>query len=363
MTKRTFVKVNYVLYLRHLGFIFMLSLIPSCLKKVKTQYPLSDHFNGQLFFNPKSPQGHDKTFFDFLKWQFNKTQIPWPNWRENTPQTGELWKEAAPDTVQSTFIGHVTHLIQFRGLNILTDPHFSHRAGPYSTLGPRRHRDPAMGIDQLPPIHVVFIGHNHYDHMDGDSISSLTKKFNPVFIVPIGNKEKLLSLGANLVIELDWWEKTSLQGGGSLTVVPSEHWSRRGLFDTNKALWGGMVVEYDNFKVYFASDTAYEDHFKEIHRRFGPMDLAHLPIGAYEPRWFMKAHHMNPEDALLAHGDLKARQSIGNHFGTFQLTDEGIDDPANTLKQLMFSSPPQFPFHVPNVGETFIIHRQSQEKI
>jgi L-ascorbate metabolism protein UlaG (beta-lactamase superfamily) len=326
---------NFIKY-----FLFLFFFL-SC--QSKAPYPVSDHSDGYGFFNP-SPSKEKLNFGlgAFLKWKFNSEKIPWPDWRENNyPLNIDLIFNVPQGKIHATFIGHATFLIGLKGLNILTDPIFSKTAGLYSKIGPSRHRAPSLTIDELPKIDIVYISHSHYDHMDQNSISTLSEKFNPLFIVPLGNKKKMIDLGASSdkIIELDWWQTYNFTGNSTsdnlvmtkLTVVPSQHWSKRTLFDTNKALWGGIVIEHDKFKIYFSGDTGLGPFAQKIFEQFGSMDLSIIPIGAYNPRWFMKHHHTNPEDAVIIHQILRSKMSLGCHFGTFQLTDEGIDDPLSDL--------------------------------
>jgi len=231
-----------------------------------------------------------------------------------------------------TFIGHATFLIQTAAGNFLTDPMYSDRAGPFGLLGPRRVRQPAVRFEDLPAISTVLLSHNHYDHCDRPTLARLARRFDPVVITPIGNGALVKSTGLRKVEELDWWQdaKTSPL---PLTLTPAHHFSARTPFDRNRALWGGFLIAIAHRRIYFAGDSAYAPFFREVRRRFGPIDLALLPIGAYEPRWFMQAVHMNPAEALQAHLDLEASESIAMHFGTFQLTTEGIDEPVRALEQ------------------------------
>ena len=231
-----------------------------------------------------------------------------------------------------TFIGHATFLIQTAAGNFLTDPMYSDRAGPFGLLGPRRVRQPAVRFEDLPAISTVLLSHNHYDHCDRATLARLAKRFDPVVITPIGNGALLKSTGLRKVEELDWWQdaKTSPL---PLTLTPAHHFSARTPFDRNRALWGGFLIAIAHRRIYFAGDSAYAPFFREVRRRLGRIDLALLPIGAYEPRWFMRSVHMNPAEALQAHLDLEASESIAMHFGTFQLTTEGIDEPVRALEQ------------------------------
>jgi L-ascorbate metabolism protein UlaG (beta-lactamase superfamily) len=231
-----------------------------------------------------------------------------------------------------TFIGHATFLIQTAAGNILTDPVYSEHAGPWNRLGPRRVRPPAIALDALPPISIVLLSHNHYDHCDLPTLGMLAIRFDPLVVTPLGNGRFARAAGIRRVEELDWWQ--SAQGSSvPITLTPAHHFSARGPFDRNRALWGGFMLTADHARIYFAGDTAYAPFFHDIRQRLGPIDLALLPIGAYEPRWFMQSVHMNPAEAVQAHLDLGASESIAMHFGTFQMTAEGIDEPVRALEE------------------------------
>jgi L-ascorbate metabolism protein UlaG (beta-lactamase superfamily) len=275
-----------------------------------------------------SPKG----LFDVLKWKIKAKPTPWPKHVENTLKP-DLPSKIASNEVFATFINHSTVLLQLEHLNILTDPIFSAVAGPNSLLGPRRVRAPGLAFEELPKIDVVLLSHNHYDHLDVPSIQDLWKRDHPLFIVPLGNGKLVRSLGIHKVVELDWWQEHRLSAKQSFILTPAKHWSRRGLLDYCKALWGGFVIKSPELQIFFAGDTAYSSHFKMIQERYGAMDLSLLPIGAYEPRWFMKEFHMNPEEAVQAHVDLESKLSMAIHFGTFRLTDEGINDPVKHLQE------------------------------
>jgi len=229
-----------------------------------------------------------------------------------------------------TLIGHSTLLMQTAAGNILTDPMYSERAGPLNLMGPRRVRRPAVRFDDLPPIAVVLLSHNHYDHCDRPTLRRLAARFDPLVVTPLGNGALVRSTGFQRVEELDWWQESSMSPL-PITLTPAHHFSARTPFDRNRALWGGFALTPRGVRVYFAGDTAYAPIFTDIRRRLGPIDLALLPIGAYEPRWFMRSVHMNPAEAVQAHLELDAAESIAIHYGTFQLTLEGIDEPPRAL--------------------------------
>jgi L-ascorbate metabolism protein UlaG (beta-lactamase superfamily) len=290
----------------------------------------SDHFDGKVFFNP----GHKETntFFDVLKWKFTSEASKWPSSVKNKDYPAPTLAEGKK--ANFTFINHATFLVQTPELTILTDPVFSERVSPVSFAGPKRVRDPGVAFDKLPPVDVVIVSHAHYDHMDLPTLLNLDAKFHPLFIVPLKNREWLLKKGLQNVVELDWWQEHKVKGT-VFTFTPALHWANRSLWDKNKTLWGGYMVSGGGFQFFFAGDTGYNDHFRDIKMRLGPPDVALLPIGAYEPRWFMKMAHMNPAEAVMAHQELSAVHSFGMHFGTFQLTDEGIDEPVTDLKKAL----------------------------
>lgn len=295
-------------------------------------YPVSDHFDGQKFFNPGGPQV--KGFREFLKWQWTRKASKWPDWIPLVAKPNPL-KNLSKDQISTTYINHSTHLIQIQGLHILTDPQFSKRASPIQWLGPKRIRPPGLEIKDLGKVDLVLISHGHYDHLDEGSVRELAQKFNPVFVTPLGNGKYLKSYGAEKVIELDWWQTAQLPFQNiQVDLVPAQHWTQRGLFGRNKALWGGFVILSPEYKIYFSGDTGYKQElFTSIREKYGPPDLSLIAIGAYEPRWFMGEQHLNPDDAVLAHRDLQSKFTLGNHFGSFPLTDEAYDDPPKHLEE------------------------------
>src|SRR5262245_37240430 len=231
-----------------------------------------------------------------------------------------------------TFVGHATFLIQTAVGNVLTDPMYSERAGPFGVFGFRRVRQPAVRFDDLPPIATVLLSHNHYDHCDKRTLRKLAKRFDPLVVTPLGNARLVRSAGIRRVEELDWWDAAKTPAL-PIALTPARHFSARTPFDRNRALWGGFVITIGSTRIFFAGDSAYARFFGEIRRRLGPIDLALIPIGAYEPRWFMQTVHMNPAEAVQAHLELEARESIGMHFGTCQLPAGSIDDPLRALEE------------------------------
>jgi N-acyl-phosphatidylethanolamine-hydrolysing phospholipase D len=282
----------------------------------------------------------------------------WQAWLDGLPQPPQsLTPTIVPDLglIQSnakagaamapavTWIGHATVLLQLGGLNVLTDPMFSQRASPLSFVGPQRAQKPGLWPHELPRIDLVVISHNHYDHLDEDSVELLAAQRGgpPLFIVPLGLKRWFAGIGVTNVVELDWWQSHKV-GAVEVVLTPVQHWSGRSLTDRMETLWGGYAFFAPDLQVFFAGDTGYSEDFTDIRARFadrqserqgGGFDLALLPIGAYEPRWFMQAQHVNAEEAVRVHLDLGAKASLGIHWGTFELTDESLDEPPRALAQ------------------------------
>jgi L-ascorbate metabolism protein UlaG (beta-lactamase superfamily) len=288
--------------------------------------PPSDHFDGRRFLNPNGPALQP---FSAVPRMLMERRARWPAWIDEPAGTVPALGDA---NAVVTFIGHATFLIQTPSGNIVTDPMFSDRAGPWNIIGPRRVRRPAIPIESLPPISTILLSHNHYDHCDLRSLRMLANRFDPLVITPLGNGWLARQAGIRRVEELDWWQP-AIAGEVPITLTRAHHFCARGPFDRNGALWGGFVFTAGARRIYFAGDTAYVPFFGEIRERCGPIDLALLPIGAYEPRWFMRSVHMNPAEAVQAHIDLQAAASIAMHFGTFQLTTEAIDAPIRALEQ------------------------------
>ena len=290
----------------------------------------SDHFDGERYYNPTLPQNFVPSISSVFKLLL-EGRSKWPKYVPNTavPQLNE---KLASNDVAVTFVNHATFLLQISGLNILTDPVWSRRVSPFRWLGPARVRKPGIAFDELPNIDLILLTHNHYDHMDLDTLTKLNQRFAPTVLVSTGNKTLLRSIGFEDVHELDWWDDIQINPALKITFAPTQHFSGRSLWDRQKSLWGSYMLHYRNRLIYFGGDSGYSSHFSEIRQRLGPPDLSFLGIGAYAPRWFMKPMHMNPEEAVQAHQDLESRQSIGMHFGTFQLSSEAIDQPKIDLE-------------------------------
>ena len=291
---------------------------------------------GQDGFRNNYPTARENSYW---RWQ-------WERWRDGLPRppaNGYRFPMAEPEVAflranksetTVTWIGHATVLLQVGGQNILTDPHLSARASPVSFAGPPRRVPPGLTAEQLPHIDAVMISHNHYDHLDVETITRLAAQAGgpPRFYVPLGLQRWFNALSITTVTELDWWESREL-AGLKIHFVPVQHWSQRTLADRNQALWGGWVIEHPTLRFFFTGDTGYSQDFKDIERRFGSFDLAAIPIGAYEPRWFMAPFHVNPAEAVQIHLDLRTRYSLGIHWGTFEMSDEALDEPPIVLQQ------------------------------
>lgn len=278
----------------------------------------------------------ERSFFSYLRMRwFGDTE--WADYqatadRVPTVQTPlEQIMDPPPQVPQITWIGHATVLVQYAGINILTDPIFSQRASPFSFMGPKRATQPALSIEQLPEIHIVLISHNHYDHLDECTVKAIGD--GAAWLVPLEYQAWFAERGVTNVIEFDWWDSREI-GGARVTATPSQHWTGRGLLDRYEQLWAAWAVQIDGFKFWFGGDTGYRQKiFTEIGRRLGPFDLGLIPVGGYAPRWFMKDMHVNPEEAVQLHRDIGARFSLGIHWGAFPLTAEPIDEPPARLRR------------------------------
>jgi N-acyl-phosphatidylethanolamine-hydrolysing phospholipase D len=331
MTKRIVWAITLVV-------IATLLIVGACASKNPNFNAARNHHTADGFRNlhaEKHPGG-------FWKWKRDQ-------WREGLPKKpagGYKFPLLKPDTTYLaanrsestlTWIGHATLLVQIKGVNILTDPHFSERASPVDFAGPKRVVPAAMTIGELPPIDLVVISHNHYDHLDAASVIQLNKRANgkTLFLVPLGIKKWFTARKIDNVVEMDWWDERS-ELGLNIAFTPMQHWSKRTLWDTNQALWGGWLFRAENFKFIFIADSGYSKDFAEIFLRYGAMDFAAVPIGHYEPRWFMKMQHANPPEALQMVRDLHAAKAIAVHWGTFDdLTDESLYDPPQILNQAL----------------------------
>ena len=295
----------------------------------RRRFPVSNHCDGEHFFNPHAPAG--RSLGDLIEWQRTRHAVPWPAHVDVPPQPPPP-SQVAPGRVAVTFVGHSTFLLRTATTVVVTDPVFTTHAGPFGRFGPKRVRVPGVALEAMPPAGIVLVSHNHYDHLQPTSLHAFQQRGKPVFVAPLGLGAYLSGLGLAHVIELDWWDAASI-GAARVTCVPAQHFSARTPFDRNRTLWCGFVIDTGGSRIYFAGDSGYSPHFAEIGAHLPNIDVALIPIGAYEPRWFMQPMHMNPVEAVRAHLDVRPRVSIGMHFGTFRLTDEGIDDPIRALEE------------------------------
>ena len=292
------------------------------------------HHTPEGFTNPYlSLENQSKSFSSFWKMMKEErpkilgeqkiiiTDISVINGKINTQKDFMVW------------IGHSTILIHMSGKTILTDPIFSDRCSPVQFLGPKRYSDPAISVEDLPEVDIILISHNHYDHLDRNSVIKLGNK--PIWIVPLGLKDWFENEGITNIREYDWWDEDIVKEI-KIYCLPSQHWSKRTILNSFETLWASWAVEINDFRFWFAGDTGYNQYlFSEIGERLGPFDLSAIPIGAYEPRWFMKQAHVNPEESVLIHQDIGARYSVAIHWGTFALTDEPLDEPPKMLRKAL----------------------------
>ena len=294
------------------------------------QGPVSENFNGLTFTDGRPVT---KGLLDVWKWQTGKREREaFPAHFPTPPQDKP---PARVDGARIVHLGHASFLYQVAGLNLLVDPVYSERASPFSFAGPKRVNAPGVAFDDLPKIDAVLVTHNHYDHLDIATLARIHERDRARMIMPLGNDTIVKASIPEARAEAhDWKHKVELSEAVTVTLMPTYHWSARGAFDRRMALWCSFLIETGAQRVFHVGDTGYHDGslYELLGEEYGPFDLAVLPIGAYEPRWFMSDNHMDPEEAVKVMLALKAKAALGHHWGTFQLTDEGIERPPAALK-------------------------------
>jgi len=317
-------------------------------------FPVSDHYNGRIFLNPDGRVW--PRFHQILRWKLTSRAARWPIYVATTHSPRPA---LASGESRATWINHATFLIETPLGNFLTDPVYSRCSGPFGRFGPRRVHAPGLALHEMPSIHFVLLSHDHYDHCDLPTLRKLSRAHAPIAITPLGNRDLLARAGFARIIELDWWQNHAHTPDLSITVTPSQHWSNRLSGRRCGRLWGGFFLRAGKTSFYFVGDTGYHSTlFTEVRTRFGAPDLAFVPIGAYEPRWFMAEQHCNPAEAVQIHRDLGARRSVAMHWGTFQLTDEGRDIPPIELKTaLAKASVPSESFQILEPGSNLVVSR------
>lgn len=289
---------------------------------------VSDHFDGKRFLNPLGAKA--KSLREAFIWMINRKRNAWNEIRSDT--FGERPLTHFNGGIRITFVNHTTFLIQVDGLNILTDPIWSTRASPFSWAGPKRMRPPGIRLEDLPRIHLVLLTHNHYDHLDIPTLRIIHGGHHPRIITPLGVGQFLDQQGIGGSEDIDWWQARKINESVQITSVPAQHFSGRGMFDRDATLWCGYMISSTHGNLYFAGDTGYnEKTFREIGQRFKPVRISIIPIGAYKPEWFMGPIHVSPSGAVSIHQDVASEISIASHFGTFQLADDGDDEPVKDL--------------------------------
>lgn len=284
-----------------------------------------------------NPEPHNRQDGDLKRWQRERKeqQLPKPPHHGYEHFISQWWQKAEFSGSEDRlwFLGHACLLLRIAGKTVLMDPVLSARASPLKFYGPKRKTPVSADVADLPHIDYVLLSHNHYDHLDKPTIKRLLRRFPELeFIVPLGMKRWLIRQGARHVTELDWWQEHSI-GGLNFHAVPARHWSMRTLWDRNRSLWCGWVVTSADLRFYFSGDSGYSNQFKVIGDKLGPFDLAAIPVGAYAPRWFMSAQHMDPQQAVEVFSEIKCRKAVPIHWGVFELADESLDEPLQELAQ------------------------------
>lgn len=321
-------------------FFFISFIINRFLRAKGYRGPKSDHFDGVHFKNileevSLREKRADKFFHGF---SFFTKKMFTTRWRKRTLPYGEanVTSRVPGRHIVVTFINHSTVLIQTEGINIITDPLWSKRASPFPFLGPARYMPPGIAIEKLPPIDIILLTHNHYDHMDIAALKKITQRDKPTLYTTLGNKRYLETRGIYNSIEMDWGGAKTFGDMISIECVPAQHFSARALSDRNKTLWAGFVIRTPHGDIYFAGDTGYGPFISHIKKAYPDgFRLAFLPVGAFEPRWFMHSVHIGPSEAVMMYDDLKVEEAVAIHLGTFDLGIDAQDEPAEKIKDLL----------------------------
>lgn len=311
-----------------LGLVGLVFLVGAALSAPGYRGPVADNFDGTRFRNPYPPHRLESRPPGAL---FLGNRAAWEPRPDGLPGPAPPARCEGVE-LRATWVGHATVLLQVAGRNLLTDPIWSPRCSPFSWLGPRRATPPGLRLEELPPLDAILISHNHYDHLDLPTLRRILRGQAPRLVVPLGVGATLQAAGLAGSEELDWWQTLDLGGGVRIHAVPAQHFSSRGFLDRDRTLWCGYVVEAPGGPLYFAGDTGWGGHFQDIRDRFGPMRLALLPIGAFQPPWMMRPVHIDPPEALRAHLVLGARVSLPIHHATFPLGADGQDQPRLQLE-------------------------------
>jgi len=349
--------IIYILLAVLFTFFFLVSLIGFLLSGPKYKGPKTVHFDGKKFHNPSGrPVNGFKEVFKYFK-TGTAMRGKWVKNYETSVRSEDLLVQNPKDQAVITFVNHSTFLIQMGGKNILTDPVWSEKCSPFQFAGPGRMRPPGVNYEALPNIDLVLLTHNHYDHLDKNTVKRLVKDHNPTFICPLGVDLLLHRWGISKTktIALDWDKSVELDHL-KFTATSANHFSSRGLFDRDATLWCGYLIQKENFKCYFVGDTGYGDNFKEIGQTYGTMDVSLIPIGAYKPEWFMGPIHVTPVEAIQIHKDVASKKSIAMHFGTFPLASDDQAEPVEWLEKARVEKGLSVDeFIVPEEGESYTI--------
>lgn len=314
--------------------------------------PSKPHHTPDGFTNTE-PQNRQEG--DFKRWRKERKalRLPAPPEKGYEHFISQWWQSADFSGTDDRlwFLGHACLLLRVTGRYVLMDPALSERASPLSFYGPKRKTPVAAPVEKLPPIDVVLFSHNHYDHLDRATVRKLLRRFpDAQFMVPLGMKSWLERRGARYIEELDWWQEHQF-GDLTFSAVPARHWSMRTFWDRNQSLWCGWVVRNADLRFYFSGDSGYSNQFELIGQRLGPFDLAAIPVGAYAPRWFMSAQHMDPQQAVTVFSQLRCQKAVPIHWGVFELADDSLDQPLNELADAISQSDsPEMEFKPLKIG-------------